>query len=167
MKTSTRMMHVCLLLACIAAWSVAGPDFSGTWVRDTAKSDPMAMGRGGGGGTVNITMEIKQTANEFTITQNIDMGGTPRTTEQKFTLDGKQNTNPAGMGRGEMTSTSRWDGDQLVIEGKQTMSTQKGDFEITIKSVYALSADGKVLTVTTSRSTPQGERTTKQVYNSK
>jgi hypothetical protein len=47
------------------------------------------------------------------------------------------------------------------------MSTQRGDFEIPIKEEYTISADGKVLTIASTRSGRQGEQTTKQVYNKK
>ena len=69
------------------------------------------------------------------------------------------------MGRGEMVSKSRWDGGTLVIEGTQKISSPRGEMEIATKEAYSLSEDGKVLTITTTRTTPQGERTTKQVYN--
>jgi len=149
-----------------AAWVLAAPDFSGTWMLDSSKSDPIAMGRGGGApAEVKMTMEIKQTAEGMTVTQTMEMGGNQRTSDQTFTFDGKENINPAPMGRGQLTSKSHWEGEQLVIEGTQKMSTQKGDFEISTKEVYALSADGKVLTITATRSTPQGDRTTKRVFN--
>jgi len=166
MKKSTVIAAVCVLAIGLAVWALAAPDFSGTWVLDASKSDQMSMGRQGGGGTPpNITLTIQQSGNELAITRTMEMGGNQRTSDQKFTLDGKENTNTAMMGRGEMVSKSRWDGGTLVIEGTQKISSPRGEMEIATKEAYSLSEDGKVLTITTTRTTPQGERTTKQVYN--
>lgn len=144
----------------LLAIAVAAPNFSGMWVRDKAKSDPMRMGGPGGGGQppdFEVTLTIKQSDNEFEVaTQRGE-----RNSEAKYTLDGKENKN--AMGRGEAVSKSKWNGDTLVIEGVR----QFGEREMQFKEVYALSADGKVLTVTSTMNSPQGERTSKQVYNKK
>jgi hypothetical protein len=152
--------HLCsaLLVFGIAllALAVAAPDFSGTWVRDKQKSDPL-MGRGGQAPDMEITLTIKQTADSFDVaTQRGE-----RSSEAKYTLDGKENKNT--MGRGETVSKSKWDGDTLVIEGVRKF----GDMEMQFKEAYALSGDGKVLTVTSTMTSPQGERTSKQVYSKK
>ncbi len=152
----------------------AGINVSGTWVLDKEKSDQPAMGRGPGGGgggaggprgPMDVTLVIKQTDNELKITRKINRDGQERSTDQTFTLDGNENTNPAGMGRGEFKSKTKISKDKIVTEGAQKMQTQRGDFDIDIKEEYALSADGKVLTIQTTRNTPGGENTLKQVYN--
>jgi len=91
------------------------------------------------------------------------MRGEKRDSEQKFTLDGQENKNSSG--RGELISKSRWEGEQLIIEGTQKVTSPRGDMEVNLREVYSLSADGKTLTILSTRTTPQGERTTKQVYN--
>ncbi len=145
----------------LLALAVAAPNFSGTWVRDKAKSDPM-MGRGGGQAPdIEITLTIKQDANNFEVTTQRG----ERTSEAKYTLDGKENKNT--MGRGETISKSKWNGDTLMIEGVRKFSGPNGEMEMQFKEGYALSADGKVLTVTSTMTSPQGERTFKQVYNKK
>jgi len=154
------------LLALIVAMAVAAPDFSGSWSLDQSKSDPIAMGGGRGGGVaaqpanIDVKMTISQTANELAVVRV--MG--ERTTEMKYALDGKESKNSSG--RGEVASVCKWEGDTLVIDNKQTFTMQDGTTrETASKEVYSLSADGKVLTITTTRTTQQGERTTKQVYN--
>jgi hypothetical protein len=152
----------------LLALAMAAPNFSGTWVRDKAKSDPMGMGRPGGGGgggqapDVEITLTIKQDANSFEVaTQRGE-----RTSEAKYTLDGKENTNATG--RGSTVSKSKWNGDVLVLEGVRKFSGPNGDMEMPFKDEYSLSADGKVLTVKSTSNNPQGEQQTrKQVYNKK
>ncbi len=156
----------------------AGVNLSGTWVLDKDKSDTPRFGPGGGGprggggqgGPPDITLVIQQTDNDLQITRKFSRGGQERSLEQKFTLDGQENTNPAGMGRGgsgELKSKSKWNKDSLVIEGTQKVSSLRGDFEVQVKEEFSLSADGKTLTVHTTRNTPMGENTMKQVFNKK
>ena len=161
-----------LLVLGLSSICLAAADFGGTWVFDKAKSDPIRMGRGGDAGgpppDIEITLTIKQSENELQITRNMTMGSNPpRTADQKFTLDGTENKNPAPMGRGEMVSKSKWNNDVLVIEGSRKVSTPNGDFDIKSKDEYALSEGGKVLTITSTTSSQQGERTAKQVFNKK
>jgi hypothetical protein len=141
------------------------------------------MGGGGGGGQgrgprgeMIVTLVIKQAGNDLTITRKTTVGGEERpATEQKYTLDGKENKNTiqfGGRGGGEgrtseVITKSKWSGATLVIEGNQKMSTPNGDFDIGIKNEYALSEGGKTLTITTTRSQPDGDRTSKQVYTKK
>jgi hypothetical protein len=174
-----------LVLALALLALAAGPNLSGTWVRDKDKSDPMGMGfggRGGGGGggrpggggggqggPQEVTLVLKQTDNELSLTRKASMGGQERpAVEAKFTLDGKESVNSM-PGRGGQTtqvkSKAKWNKDKLVIESVRNVSTPNGDFEITTKDEYSLSSDGKVLTVTTTTTTPQSDNTAKQVYN--
>ena len=168
----------------LCAIALAATDFSGTWVLDRSRSDQPQMGRQGGGGGQNrgprgemvVTLVIKQAGNDLSITRKTIVGGEERpASEQKFTLDGKENKNTiqfGGRGGGEgrtseMATKSKWSGATLVIEGSQKMSTPNGDFDIGIKNEYALSEGGKTLTITSTRSQPDGDRTSKQVYTKK
>ena len=181
-----RIALAVFLLLGLCAIALAATDFSGTWVLDRARSDQPQMGRQGGGGgggqgggpraEMTVTLVIKQTGNDLSITRKTTMGGQERpATEQKHTLDGKENKNTiqfggrgGGEGRtGEAITKSKWNGATLVIEGNQKMSTPNGDFDIGIKNEYALSEGGKTLTITTTRSQPDGDRTSKQVYSKK
>jgi hypothetical protein len=197
MNRRIALATLAILLAAVLALA-AGTNFSGTWVRDNDKSDqPSFGGRPGGGGPggggpgggrardMQVTLVLKQADNELLVTRKTTVGGEERPAlEQRFTLDGKENTNPApqmgrrgggpggGPGGGggtppQIKSKSKWDKNSLVIEGTMKVSTPNGEFDIETKDVYSLSADGKVLTVTTTRTTPQGDNTTKTVYNKK
>jgi hypothetical protein len=110
---------------------------------------------------------IKQTDTELQIIRKMSRGGEERETAQKFTLDGKENTNPAGMGRGEFKSKTKLDKDKIVTQGNQKLETPRGEIEFEIKEVYSLSPDGKVLTVQVTRNTPMDENTYRQVFNKK
>jgi hypothetical protein len=179
-----RIGSAVVLLLGLCAIALAATDFSGTWVLDRARSDQPQMGRQGGGGgqgggprgEMTVTLVIKQAGNDFSIARKVSMGGQERPpSEQKFTLDGKENKNTiqfGGRGGGEgrtseMNTKSKWNGATLVIEGSQKMSTPNGDFDIGIKNEYAISEGGKTLTVTSTQSRPDGDRTSKQVYTKK
>ena len=175
------MKKACLLFAvilCLVVVVFAAADFSGTWVLDTAKSDPVQMGRGGAGGPGggaggpgggaggpgggagggSQEMTIKMSSTEMTISRAAASG----TNETKYVLDGKESTTTTRGG--ELKYKAVWDGGTLTISGTRT--SQRGG-ESPMKEVYSLSADGKVLTVASTRSGQQGETTTKRVYNKK
>ncbi len=134
-------------------------DFSGTWALDKSKSDPM-MGRGGQApADFDLTLAIKQSGNDLVVTRKMNMGGQERSSDSKYTLDGKESTNQGPMGRGETVAKASMSGDTLLIQG--TTKSQRG--EMPFKEEYTLSDGGKVLTINSTR----GERTNKQVFNKK
>ena len=146
---------------CLAAVAVAGIDLSGTWVLDTAKSDPMG-GRGGGGGGGGaaagpIEIVVKQDATELSITRTF--GGNAM--ETKYTLDGAEHT--ATSQRGDTKYKAVISADGITVSGTQPGRGGEQPF----KAVYSVSADGKVLTVATTTTGQNGEQTRKQVYNKK
>lgn len=133
------------------AFAQAKPDFSGTWVLDEAKSDPMG-GPGGGRGPAG-PMTITQTADEFvTETTRGEM-----VMKQTVKLDGTETVNQ--MGPMQAKTKAQWDGRKLVV----TMSGEGPNGPMERKSTYSLSEDGKVLTVT--MTSPRGDM--KRVYNKK
>ena len=160
------MKKSCLLFAIVlgvAAVALAAADMSGTWVLDPAKSDPMMGGRGGarggGGGAPAGSMEIvvKQTAADLTVTRSF--GG--NSMETKYVTDGADHT--ATSQRGDLKYKAAWGSDGLTVTGTRT--TQRGDMPM--KEVYSISADGKVLTIASTRRGPDGDQVNKQVYNKK
>jgi hypothetical protein len=103
-------------------------------------------------------MTIKMTATEMSVTRT--MGGNAM--ETKYVLDGKENT--VNTGRGDMKYTANWKGDILVISGSQA---GRDGTPMPTKTEYAMSADGKTLTVTTTSNMGGTERVRKQVYDKK
>jgi hypothetical protein len=172
----TMFKHACVLALSAAlavpvfSFAQAKADLSGTWTFDEAKSDaPAGPGGGGGGGGrgpggggrmgggTPSKLVIKQTATELTVERTLPNGAETAV----YKLDGSESTNKSGMG--ESRTKASWDGSNLVLSGKQAISTPQGDFEIDTKEVYSVS--GAVLTVTTTRTTPRGENTRKLVFN--
>lgn len=158
MKTTRISLALLLALALTVTWTWAdGTDFSGTWKLNADKSDQPGGGgggRGGGrGGRGGTSPEITVTQTDETITVSTNRGETVY----------KPGAGPQEITGGRMggTQEARWDGARLVID--RNVSTQRGDFKIT--TVWSLSEDGGTLTQEVTRSTPQGARTFKAVYD--
>jgi hypothetical protein len=167
-------LAVAAAMAAPAYVSAQKADFSGTWTFDEAKSDPAGGpggggggggrgpgGGGGGGGRMGggtpTKLTIKQTAAELTVERTLANG----TETAVYKLDGSESANKTGMG--ESKTKAAWDGSNLVLTGKQAVSTPQGEIEIETKEIYTVT--GTVLTVTTTRTTPRGENTRKLVFN--
>jgi hypothetical protein len=126
------------------------PGFSGTWIVNAEKSDPVG-GRGGGRGG-GATVTIEQTPSEF----KIETGQQKRVVK----LDGSESVNEITTRGGpvRMRLKARWEGTNLVID---TVNEATG---VASKEVRSLSPDGREMTVETTAETPQGSLTRKTVY---
>lgn len=160
---SGRILSVASLLTAVAVTTAAAqakPNFSGTWKLNMEKSEMGGMGGGGGGGGMGGMMApvtITQTETELVVERTTG----DRVRKDTYYLDGRESTNPGFRG-GESKSKARWEGNALVIETTAMM----GENQITTKMVRTLSADGKTMTVETTRPAQGGEmRTTKQVFD--
>jgi hypothetical protein len=157
---SARILTVAALLASVTLQPAAAQgkaDFSGSWKMNVEKSDPMGGGGGGGGGGGNMmataVTTITQSATQLVI--ETKFGEQSRTVT--YNLDGKESVNP-GMRGGETKSTVKWDGASLVIESVSGTGQAS-------KEVRSLSAEGKQMTVVSTRQGQNGEVTRKTVYD--
>ena len=173
----TALVAAVTLAALVAAPAQAQiPDFSGTWQLDRDASDMPERGarprggrgggpgRGGGrpGGRGGFDpapqLVIAQSSDLLTIEQQ-----TPRGTRSVgYRLDGSESTSPGQ--RGDLVTTSSWDGATLLTVGTMEMSTPRGDFSMDIIEQRSLSADGLTLTVQSVRMLPFGEMASTLVY---
>ncbi len=175
------VLMVAMALFGLPALLIASQNFSGSWVRDNARSDPApnAMywltrepnsggagggGRGGGGGGRGapspVVMTVQQDANSLTVSS-------PSGAVQKYTLDGKPFTKPTDTGMAKAVISARTQGDTVVITTTQPWGGMPGNASLEIKEMWSLSADGKVLTVTAHRNTPALQNSFKTIYNKK
>ena len=76
----------------------------------------------------------------------------PQGAVSKYTVDGKPYTRPTETGIEKAVVTASWQGDTLVIGTTQPYGGMPGNVTLQIKEVWSLSPDGKVLTITTTRS---------------
>lgn len=123
------------------------PNFSGVWKLNNAKSDfgPMP----GGPDKFERTIDHKDPNLKMTTVQAFQ--GQERKNDVEYVIDGKEKTVETPMGAMQVTPV--WKGDTLEITVKREIQGNQ------IKSVetWSLSEEGKVLTVKTDISTPQGE----------
>lgn len=129
-RTALRVLSLTVILAFLlpAMTNAQGKaNFAGNWTYNATKSPQPAGGGGGGGrGFGGGNMVVTQEANLLTVaTTRNGQDGTPVTTTMKYTLDGKEsiNTTP-GFGGGD---------------------------PMKVPSVATYSADGKSLTIVTTR----------------
>lgn len=146
----TRVAVLCILaLACAAALQAqAKPDFTGTWKTNIAKSD---FGSMPAPQSATAKIQHKEPKLGVEATSVGDQG--ERTFTLNFMTDGTETTNQ--LGPVEIKSKARWEGSALLIDSKA--ATDQG--EITVKEKWALSEDGKTLTLSRAFSGPQGEMT--------
>jgi hypothetical protein len=172
------LMVLGMALFGLALLAMAAPNFSGSWVQDNAKSERVpeplwltrapAGGRGGGGraggpggrGNADLLLTVQQDANSLQVTD-------PQGATRKYTLDGKPYTSATETGMENAAVTANLQGDTLVIGTTRPYGGMPGNVTLKVKEVWSLSPDGKMLTITTTHTTPAVEKNFKQVFNRK
>jgi hypothetical protein len=164
MKTQ---LSIALALALAPTLALAAPDFSGAWVRDAAKSDPanypvywltrVAPGAGGGGNQEQV-VEIRQTGASLVVVN-------PARPVRTYALDGKAHVTATDNGLQKAAITAAVQDDGLTITTAQPYGSMPGNVAATFTDTWRLSADGKVLTITTVRDTPARRQESKEVFN--
>ena len=177
MRFTTLVVAIALAALVAAPAQAQTPDFSGTWRLDRDASDMPDRGagprggrgggpgrgarRGGGPGAFGGpagTLVITQSADLLTIEQQTPRGGRA----VSYRLDGGESTS-AGP-RGDLVTSSSWDGPTLLTVGTMQMSTPRGEFSMDIIEQRSLSADGRTLTLQSVRMLPFGEVASTLVY---
>jgi hypothetical protein len=146
---------------------IAEPDFTGTWVRDAAKSDvvPNTMywltrgvdAGGGRGRNAQTVIEVQQSAGRMQVT---DQARPLRT----LTLDGKPHTVPTDTGIQTASVVATVRGQTLTVETTQPFGGMPGNATLKIIETWSLSPDGKVLTIRTERDTPALRQSFSELY---
>jgi hypothetical protein len=175
------MVILSFLLMPVAANGQAGKaNFAGTWAMNAQKSNfgqgqgqpPAGQGQGqgqgqrmGGGGFGNFV--AKQEANLLTVERTrTNQDGQQVATTSKYTLDGKESVNTTG--RGDSKSVATWSADGKALTIVTTRTFDMGGESRTTKSteVWTLT-DANTLSIKSTSSTPNGERTSTMVYDKK
>jgi len=143
-------------------------EFSGTWVRDGAKSDVVpntmywltrGVDAGGGRGRNNQTViEVQQSTGRMQITD-------PARPLRALILDGRPHSVPTDTGLQMAVVVATLQGDTLVVSTTQPFGGMPGNLTLKITETWSLSADGKVLTVRTERDTPAVRQAFSEIYN--
>jgi hypothetical protein len=153
-------------LALAPSLAMAAPDFSGTWVRDKAKSSPepyplywlTRSQPGGFGGNQDPVMQVKQTASGL---QVVD----PVHPQRSYALDGRPHTVTMDTGMRQASVTAAVQSDALTIASSEPYGGMPGNVTANARETWRLSADGKVLTITTVVETPAKQQSFTEVYN--
>jgi hypothetical protein len=154
-RQTTKLFSLTLLTFALGlVQAQAKTDFSGTWKLNAAKSDfgPMPAPDSRVEKIIHEDPSIK--AN---IASTGGMGD--MTYDVAYTTDGKECVNK--LGDNEFKSTLKWDGDDLVVDTKGSF----GGNDFTSKGRWALSSDGKTLTVTQHISSAMGDADMKEVFD--
>lgn len=157
MKTGLSVIGAMLLVVSAAAQS-ALPNFSGTWNLDAAKSD---FGMMPAPESIVMVIDHKEPTVKVTTTQKSQMGDSSN--DSTYTTDGKDNVNrlrsPAGDQ--DVKSTTKWN--RKTLTTSRTIEAQ--GMSIGIDDAWELSADGKAMTINRQLKTPQGDFSTRIVFN--
>jgi len=140
-----------LLTATLAA--LAAPNLTGDWKLNVPKSNygsfPAPQG---------ATRKLVQSGVKFSMT-TIQKGAQGEvTTQLNYTTDGKEAVNKTQTG--ESKGSAQWIGDKLMIESSREIQGAT----LKQKEIWALSADGKTLTIDAHVSLPNGEFDVRQVF---
>lgn len=130
----------------------AQTDFSGTWALNTSKSQL------GERNFAPKSVVITQSGNEMTVESHNEWQGQERTRSAKYTLDGKECSNP-GFRDSEIKSKATWSADKKALTITSNFETPNGD--MTMTAIYKM--DGGNLVIENSF----GDRSTKQVFDKK
>jgi hypothetical protein len=156
-----------LALGAAAAGAAAEkPNFTGTWVMDTAKSEGIPSG-------LEQTVTIKHEGDklEMVIKQKTPQGERPPVTDN-FMLDGqpvdfKPPTPPNQPPPRKPKRVGKWTADGSGVELMDTyeVDTPDGPETIVIKRRWTLSSDGKTLIVEQDVKSPIGSSQARRIYN--
>ena len=127
------------------------PNFSGMWTlnREASEFEPPAFSGGRGGGNVG-RLFITHAKNGTVV-----IGAETNASKAWSYTPGRELSIPVGRDT-TMMAASRWEGAQLVAEGRQ------GDMEM--YEVMSLSPAGDVLTIQVTTTTPEGQTVNRLVY---
>jgi hypothetical protein len=129
----------------------AKPNFSGEWKLNAAKSEfgPMPA-------PTSRTDKIEHADPNLKISTKQSGQNGDVSFDLKYSTDGESTNEIRGNA---VKSTSKWDGDTLVINSKANF----GGADVTFLDKWMLSDDGKVLTISRHITSPQGELDMKMV----
>lgn len=173
MKIKSLMSCALGILTLVAAAAApAAPNLAGTWVLDRDQSEfpqrDSADGKGRHGGQREgrghgeAKLTVAQDGNTLKVTRAMARNGKERTFTETYTIDGTEHTSKAHGGT--VVTRALYDGDRLLVNTSQTMTTKEGERHLSRASVWTVSPDGQTLTIQTTMQGPRGERQMKTVY---
>lgn len=132
----------------------ANPNLSGEWKLNLAKSDygkfptPISVTRKIDHNDPKLVLSTTQTGPQGDVNSKL-----------AYTTDGKESVNEVAGGQSK--GTAQWIGEMLIIESSRVFQGAT----LKQKEIWRLSYDGKVLTIDSHVSIPNGEFDVKQVFD--
>ena len=159
----TLLMIGLMLLPTVA---MAAPAFTGTWLRNSSKSDPdpyplywiTRPGPGFHGRAFKYLMYVSQKGDTLQVTD-------PEHPVRNYTLDGKPHSRTTDNMMAKAVIIANVQGNDLVIDTTQPYGSMPGNVTLQQKEVWSLSPDGKTLTITITRQSPARTKTLKEVFD--
>ena len=133
-------------------------DFTGNWKLNTSKSK---LGEQFSMAPKEII--IAQKGNDLSVERHAEWQGQEYTTNDKFTLDGKESVNP-GMMDTQKKSVAVWAADKKSLKITSKIPLQDGG-EVSITEVYKI--DGGNMVIEMNSSSSWGDMSENQVYDKK
>ena len=140
-----RVVFVTVLTLSFSSLGLADQkDLSGTWVPIKEKSDSLSR-QAGQSGMGGLTLTISKRAEELIFVRR---GGQSRNRRVvlKPGAGPMEVTGQGTTGALEVVWEARWEGDTLVVDRTQMISSQRGQGQLKQEQRYQLSADGNTLT---------------------
>lgn len=139
-------------------------NFTGHWVFNEDKSLLDNGGTGGLPGKLAVTQQDNSLAVERTMVSEY---ADNTTTQQTFTLDGKEQPYKAPFGNTPGTIAARWSekGDTLMINSKVSFQNNGRAVEWTTNEAWVLQDNGNVLCIIQTSNTFRGKRQVTTVYD--
>lgn len=158
MKGGVALLVLALGLVAVAAKA----NFSGTWTLDKTKSEglPTAI--------KEQVLTVTQSEDKLTIESKLTTEQGEQTTSDVYTLDGKPadftQKGPGGAeGKGKRTAKWAADGNGIEVSEEINYETPNGTMAVNITRKWALSADGKTLTIDMHIASAMGSQQIKRV----
>jgi hypothetical protein len=160
-------LFLMLLVSFIPLKAQTPVNFSGKWEFDKAKSSPGKLDSGFEG---ILTRQIVQTPSKITYRDIYARKGSKdwSTTDELYNLNGKDITKKDGANSRKWSAKWSQDKKTLTLTYSEIFVEDGVSREFLIAESYALSDDGKTLTIETySKNHVTGEKTAKSVYHKK
>jgi len=144
-----------LVLTVGIAFGSARPNFNGTWVMDASKSEGIPP-------NVAQTMTLTQADDNLTLQNKIVTAEGDINVSDTFIINGNEVDFTQKVNGVEIKGkrTSKWSADSNGFESNEEFTVEAGDGQSTtqkIRRVWAISADGKTLTIDLFGKTSNGE----------
>ena len=143
-----------VLLFSEAPAKAANPNLSGEWKLNLAKSD-----YGKFPAPISVTRKIDDNGSKLVSTTTQKGAQGEVTSKLIYTTDGKESVNEVAGGQSK--GTAQWIGGMLIIESSREFQGAT----LKQKEIWRPSPDGKVLTIDSHVSIPNGEFDVKQVFD--